>query len=466
MGSFFLVVFFFSIQRKNYSEIGYFAFGIPFLAIMGWWKGRKFMLFIEALNDRQFLLLSTVIFAVLRILWLLSLRTVPDIDFATFDYIAALLSKYRPIHEPLSMYFLLPAWGYPLFLGVWYSLVGQTLFAGKLFNLLLGIASVPLIYIVSRQIAGTLIARMTTILFVLWPTQIMMSSVLASEHLAIFFIMLAFCFLLKETEKHHWRNIAVSAIFLALAYTVRHASIAVLPAAILFLLISSKSAKIPRLKTASALTVSFLAVYALYLAGMTLVYHVTPLGQGLFNLLVGTNVAAKGHWNMEDQEKYFSYGTFPEANVYAKKEVLRRVVSDPGGIVQLMGQKSILTWWNGTYGFYWSTLKVADHHPLTAKILDNKLIFEGIAHYFHLLVLLSCTVGYLSLYSDVNILKYLPIFLVLLCGTGLHMIVETQYRYNYVMIPFLLVIAARGICNGFIRAVPPNSTQISSLSGD
>ncbi|GKT11006.1 glycosyltransferase family 39 protein [Desulforhabdus sp. TSK] len=350
MASFFLVVFFFSIQRKNYSEIGYFALGIPLLAIMGWWRGRKFMLFIEALNDRQFLLLSTVIFAVLRILWLLSLRTVPDIDFATFDYIAVLLSKYRPIHEPLSMYFLLPAWGYPLFLGVWYSLVGHTLFAGKLFNLLLGIASVPLIYIVSRQIAGTLIARMTTILFVLWPTQIMMSSVLASEHLAIFLIMVAFCFLLKETEKHHWRNIAVSAIFLALAYTVRHASIAVLPAAILFLLISSKSAKIPRLKTASALTVSFLAVYALYLAGMTLVYHVTPLGQGLFNLLVGTNVAAKGHWNMEDQEKYFSYGTFPEANVYAKKEVLRRVVSDPGGIVQLMGQKSILTWWNITGG--------------------------------------------------------------------------------------------------------------------
>ncbi|GKT10715.1 hypothetical protein DSTSK_40200 [Desulforhabdus sp. TSK] len=109
---------------------------------------------------------------------------------------------------------------------------------------------------------------------------------------------------------------------------------------------------------------------------------------------------------------------------------------------------------------------MADHHPLTAKIIANKLIFEGIAHYFHLLVLLSCTVGYLSLYSDVNILKYLPIFLVLLCGTGLHMIVETQYRYNYVMIPFLLVIAARGICNGFIRAVPPKSTQISSLSGD
>lgn len=464
MGSFFMVVFFLSIQKNDYSEIGYFAFGIPFLSLMWLWKGRKFILFIEAMNNRWFLVLSIVIFAVLRILWLVSLRTLPHVDFATFDYIAVLLSKYRPIQEDLSMYFLLPAWGYPFFLGIWYSLVGHTLVAGKLFNLLLGIASVPLIYKVSKQIAGTLTARMTTILFVLWPTQMMMSTVLASEHLAIFLIMIAFSFLVKETEKHQMRNVVFSAIFLALAYIVRHASVAVLPAAILLFLISGDSSKILRLKTVSVLTIGFVAVYAFYLAGMTLVYHVTPLSQGLFNLLVGTNVASKGHWNMEDQEKYFSYPTFAEANDYAKKEILRRVTSNPGEIVKLMGYKSILTWWNGTYGFYWSTLKVADD-PLTSEIISNKLLFEGIAHYFHLLILLFCTVGYLSLFSDIDILKYSPILLVLFFGTGFHMILETQYRYNYVMIPFLLIIAAKGICSIYIPA-PPRSVQIPPIPGE
>ncbi|MDY0041855.1 MAG: glycosyltransferase family 39 protein [Desulforhabdus sp.] len=398
------------------------------------------------MSNRRFFVLSIISFTVLRILWFISLRTLPHVDFAAFDYIAELLSRYSPIYEPLPKSLLLPAWGYPLFLGVWYSLVGHSLFAGKLFNLFLGMACVPLIYAVSRQIGGTLTARVTTILFILWPTQIMMSSVLASEHLAVFLIMVAFFFLLKETQKHHWRNLGVSAIFLALAYIVRHVFIAALPAAVVLLIISDNASKISKMKTASVLMICFTGVYALYLGGMTTVYHVTPLSQGLFNLLVGTSVASKGHWNKEDAEMYLSFPTFREANSYAKKEILRRITSNPAGIVKLMGQKSILTWWNGTYGFYWSTLKVSEN-PLTSKILSYRLFFEGIAHYFHLLILLFATMGYLALYSDIKVLKYSPIFFMLVFGTGLHMILETQYRYNYVMIPFLSIIAAKGICS-------------------
>jgi 4-amino-4-deoxy-L-arabinose transferase-like glycosyltransferase len=460
-GWFFLIVAFYSIQKRNeYSDIWYFATGIPLLVIIGLWAGKRFALFIESMNEKLFLGLCVAIFIMLRIIWLVSVRSIPAADFATFDLLASMLSNYEPIDQPIAMQVLLPAWGYPLFLAGWYSLVGQSVFTGKLFNLLLGTASVPLIYILSRQIAGCLVARIATILFVFWPTQIMMTGVLASEHLAVFLAMVAFYFFFEEMKKHRWRNVLLGAVFLSLAFIVRHTLIAVLFASIFLLLFSNNTSKILKLKTVSALMISFLAVYAAYLLAMTMVYHVTPLSQGMFNLLVGTNIASGGHWNKEDAEKYFSHSTFIEANDYAQREVYKRIASNPKGIIKLMLHKSVLTWADGTYGFFCCTLKL-DNNRLTANIVSHQGFLGGIAHYFHLMILLLCAAGCLKPFDHSDIMRYSAILFVILFGTALHSIFETQGRYSYVMFLFVLIIAAKGVCS--LAALHPLARNASAF---
>lgn len=446
LGWFFLVVFFFAIQRNTYSYIWYFTTGIPFLIVVWLWTRKSIIFFIEGLDEKRFVVLCITAFIMTRIVWLISVRSIPHADFATFDFLASLLSRYEPINQPLPRQVLVPAGGYPLFLGVWYSLVGHSLFTGKLFNLLLGAASVPLIYKLAGQISTPLVARITAILFVLWPTQIMMSGVLASEHLAVFLALVAFYFLLKEAANHRLRNVVFCAVFLGLAFIVRYALISALAASIFFLVLSGSTSKILKLKIVSGLTASFLAVYALYLLAMTMVYHITPLSQGMFNLLVGTNVSAAGHWNKEDAEKYFSYPTFVQANEYARQEVFQRITSNPKEALKLMAYKSVLTWADGTYGYYCSTLKLADNR-LTSRIVSHEGFLGGVSQYFHLLIILLSAIGCLKLFYDRDILKYSPILLLVLSGTGLHSILETQGRYSYVMFIFLLIIAAKGICS-------------------
>jgi hypothetical protein len=165
-------------------------------------------------------------------------------------------------------------------------------------------------------------------------------------------------------------------------------------------------------------------------------------------------VSAAGHWNKEDAEKYFSYPTFVQANEYARQEVFQRITSNPKEAIKLMAYKSVLTWADGTYGYYCSTLKLADNR-LTSRIVSHEGFLGGVAQYFHLLILLLSAFGCLKLFYDRDILKYSPILLLVLFGTGLHSILETQGRYSYVMFIFLLIIASKGICS--LNSVNPST---------
>lgn len=104
--------------------------------------------------------------------------------------------------------------GYPAFLGLLFALFGPSLFAAKLANILLYLGILLLAYTIAKRLFGSeLTARMTLLVLVFYPNHIAYSSLLASESLFLFLLLLAVATLLITTKPRLWLFVASGVLF-------------------------------------------------------------------------------------------------------------------------------------------------------------------------------------------------------------------------------------------------------------
>src|SRR5262249_31099047 len=135
-------------------------------------------------TPRALLLVLTAL-VVSRALWIALVPTQPIDDFAWYHDTASRLASgaYRAPRWPSCS--LLSAWGYPLFLARIYARLGSSLLVAALCNLVLGAGAAGLLFLLAQRLFGAPTALLAALLFALWPGQLMFTSVVASEHLAV-----------------------------------------------------------------------------------------------------------------------------------------------------------------------------------------------------------------------------------------------------------------------------------------
>jgi 4-amino-4-deoxy-L-arabinose transferase-like glycosyltransferase len=401
---------------------------------------------LERIPRPVFLGAVLVLFLVSRLIWIQIVPSQPVSDFQSYDTLAKSYALSDPPVSQLPWQYQSYAQGYPLALGGLYRLLGYNHTAAKVLNLLLGAGSLLLIYFLGRRF-GERTARAAALLFLLWPAQLTYSSVLASEHLALLLFLgaLAFLFPVVEAERGGKAALAGGGL-LALAYLAR-GPLGLALAAALVLIFGTQPVRsgLPR---AGGLLAGFLGVFLLALVGMKLAFGIAPLGPGFITLLTGTNFASQGGWNAKDGAAYLAHTTRAEADEYALDTALERIRSNPRRYAKLVLLKLPRTWQEESYGLYWSTYGL-DDFPFRERLLVSRRTFLAGAQSYHLIVLVLALAGTAQAAVAGRTGPSQRLIFLLFLGTVLfHSIFEAQSRYNYWIMPLLILQAAMFLAEG------------------
>ncbi len=135
--------------------------------------------------------------ALIRLLWVLLVPSLPFSDYAEYHGLAVRMIELGAYVTPDGTPTAYRPPGYPVYLAALYSIFGQTYWIPKLLNIVWGTGTVYLIYRLTRSISGEAVARLTTILVAMFPSQIGYTSLLCTEIPATFLLFL-FLVLLEE----------------------------------------------------------------------------------------------------------------------------------------------------------------------------------------------------------------------------------------------------------------------------
>jgi hypothetical protein len=376
--------------------------------------------------------------------WIFWARTTPVSDFAVYHELAARIASGSDLDPPLSS--RLAGWGYPVALGALYRAFGAGLPVAWSFDLLLAAISLVLLVVLTARVAGRRAATFAAALFLVWPEQLVYSSVLASEHLALALTLLALILLVPgprgATSGAAVRS-AAAGVAAGLALSVRPALVSLAVAGTASLMPAMRSAA-SRTAVSAAFAIAVLATVWLWNGALYRALGTGPVGSGWYSLMVGANEATGGKWSKEDLAAFASRSADAPADGFARREALHRIETLGGRYVGLVLRKMGALWRDDGLALRWSTAGRGARG--TPAALETA--YRGASTIFHLALWVLALVGaaYAAFQtgarSEASARGALLLVLFVAAGTLLHGVLETQSRYHYVLEPALLVLAA------------------------
>ncbi len=438
-------------------------------------KNPKMLTAVEAI-----LITLVVISAVAVRLWIIrNLPVQPESDFQTYYKIAELLANGTLLRDGTGYCDYISQFphviGYPYILSKIFMVFGPSVKAGLYLNLTASVLSILFVNRIGRLTCGRAGGFLAMLLVAFWPSQILYINQLASEPVFMCLTLLciwiiAYLFKIPASVKAS-RILMLYVILgtlLGMAGAVRPVAIILLVAMIICTITyRAKASDISRaglIKSlmsrgwigATIVLVSYL-VCSLIISGATaktidreLPGSTVSFG---YNLMVGLNMESKGTWNEEDSkflnDRYMDTGSAQEAHKASRNEAVKRLTKDPLGIANLMFEKYTMLWWNDDYGAYWNLLFLEQQGNLTAdkrELINDITIWNNV--YYIICVYLSLVAGiFLWFRKSVGTKNVLILYFI---GTALlHMILESQGRYHYNILPVFALLAVSGLTEIF-----------------
>lgn len=446
---------------KDWNYPLYTVIGSLALVFIIFFLGRLLSPSLEKLDDRVFLVAVLLVFGLTRLIWIVTIPTLPISDFHMYNELGKTLASGQLLTTEIGKY--INGWVYPIFLGLLYKIFGSgNITAVKFINLLFGLISVYLVYSLGKAVAGEKAARWATILFIFWPVQWMYTNNLATEHLALPMMLGGMLLVIRafRIDSRPWLYAALGGSLLAVGANTRPTILLCLAVAILITLITQRPI-IRMLVILGTLIGSYVLVNIIYLGGLY-VFNDKNLPDSSHSIGMNLFMGARypnGMWHPEDAETVF---TWPEDEYmkYALDASLQRLASySPSQLAFLALQKNYIFWGLPYYGYYWSTVNLANPDILTR--LPNEAL--SVSQYlYQLLVLFAAVWGAVKFLLRGYPYEVGYVILILILAALLHIVWVTDSRYLYVFEPLLFIIAANGLTrthhNADVSEIPFHST--------
>ncbi|WP_159435339.1 glycosyltransferase family 39 protein [Sporobacter termitidis] len=405
-----------------------------------------------------------------RLLVIAHMPVTPASDYKTYYDVAVLLSQ-GGLGASAYIAKFPHVIGYPFVLSLLFRLTGPSVAAGLYLNAAAGLLSAFLTYRIARRLSSRLGGLIALVLAAFWPSQILYGAVLASEPVFTCLMLLAvwlFVYLFKypstlgNTEGSMFLCV-ITGIVLALSAAIRPLSQILLVAAVLSLLTQRVRFDVNERMLHGKLSraacqgwfraLVILLVYVLC-SGLISAAISDTIGYKLpgatvsygYNLMVGVNIDAKGAWNQQDAEFFdqaFAATDSAEAAHRACIDVaLRRIAADPAGVLNLTMEKFTDLWGNDDYGAYWVSLFLGQQGGLTPErqsVIDTMTRWSD---YVYLLGIFFSALCGLRLVRTKDAGPELALFLLVIGTVVLHMVLESQNRYHYFLLPVFAMLSA------------------------
>lgn len=403
-----------------------------------------------------FFLSAMIIIAILlRLFWILNVNTDLFSDFkGYFDY-GAQIAKGFP-HFPNNLYELFPfTVGYPILLAGLFKIFGISLFTVKLFNIFCSVILIVLIYLITNKIFNRKAAYFASFIFAIWPTQIMYTSVPATEHIFIVFFMLSIylTFLIAKSEgKNKVILSVILGISIMFAQFIRPVALMLIPSIFIYIfIIQTKKKFIKTLLNKTAICLIILASYLLcYSVLYCSVFNYTGVDLSKtsagYSLLMGTNLAHGGGWNADDAKIIDEFNGIPEiVQKEAMKRGIDRIKKDPVKFIAgALFIKENFLWSDEGYGYYWSTQTLASESGFAKYLEANNQSTHCIYQIVYIFILIMALFGSIVAFRK-KIFEIIPMLLYSLSIFASFLFLEVQGRYAFPVMPLLIVLSGFGI---------------------
>ena len=403
----------------------------------------------------------------------------PSSDFETYYKLGDLLAKgdllkdsYRQLRDYVAMF---PhTIGFPLLvLKPAFSWFGTSVPVALYTNVAFSAASAALMYGIGHKTAGRMAGLIAMTLMSLWPSHVLYASMVASEPAFTCLLLLSMYLVLIGIRRGpgslYEKNAAwciaallAAGIAMGMANAVRPMAVVLVAAVVLFIFMSDRHRRPP---IHSGAAKQIMSIRSLVLALILLPFLLTNIiltnrvtdairlepASGItasgYNLLVGTNVENKGLWNQENADYfndiYMQTGSATQAHLACMTQAIEYIRANPENVLDLMVYKFRDLWQTDDFGIDWNLLWAGQQELLTPLLSNQLEDLRPIGRMAYFCLLALCAVGAFQALLRQRFRSPLRILALFFLGTAaLHMALETQVRYHYSAIAFLILAAA------------------------
>ncbi|MBU3135385.1 glycosyltransferase family 39 protein [Clostridium gasigenes] len=419
---------------NKYSDILVIILAIVAIGILIWW-GCK----IE--DNKKFLIVLFSTSFIIRLVWVLSIKTEPISDFAFMYEGAQNIAGGNYDYILNSGYF--KTWVYQL--GFTMYLVGIIKFFGdslliiKVFNVLI-VSLIPvIIYLTGKKMGSNKGAKIVSLGYCFYISSIVSTSVLTNQHLATLLFYTGIYLLISNVNrKYKWILIGLS---IGIGDIVRPEGSIVIIAIILFIifknLLDYKEIGKSLAEFLGIIMVITLVSQAASFAVMKEGISNDPLinKDPLWKFVCGLNPDTKGAYSEDDDIYLSGYGT-REGRTKAELGLIKERLSNPKALVKTMSYKTAIMWGANDTSMNLSLTDEVQNN----KYLDILIKIEKIQYMILMIMFLGSIIITIRRKDG---FKNTHLYLIIFIGYFLaHLLIEVQPRYRYFAIPIIFIIQA------------------------
>lgn len=335
-------------------------------------------------------------------------------------------------------------WGYQTGFVIYQGLIlkiFKNAFVLKILNVIYSSVITFLIYIFGKKISSEKSAKFVSMLYMIFPYQIYMNSIMANHHIATFLTYIGILFLLKKDKKI--KDYVIAAILISFGNIMRPEGIIVVFSLILFEVFKLRKEKI---KDTLIKVFIFLIVYLLIGSLSSFVIQKTNINKvGLSNndplwkFVLGFNHEKCGYY--DDNDTYLLQNKEKELKV-----IKQRVFVSPIKMTKLMSCKTINFWLQ-------SNIEAKNEMYMNKKIniMGETINFVDIVNailkfnsYLYIITFLMCIVG--VIFNRKKIIESEAMFFVILMIVTffVYLLIEIQPRYAYFIHVTIFILSTYG----------------------
>ncbi len=400
---------------------------------------------------------AAVVCFALNFLWVLLIRIEPFSDYDEYWQVARALTYGTPIPDAWYVAMYPHILGTASFLSLLIRLFGPSVFAVTAVNVLLTSLSCLLVWRIGRELLPDGGAFLAALLWAVTPGKMMLGSLVFSEPLYTFLILLFLLLFLRLSGRMRVEKggrapvgaiagLALLGLLLAAIQIVRPIAVILLIALALWMLfLRGAEEKNPRLWAAwIAAAACMFGLYSITTSAWN--RHLeTVLDQEIasvpwYNIYVGLNAASDGQYTDADMDLLTAYLNRGQTADEAQKSMIphiRERLASGIDFPRLLSAKLLAFLGNDELGGYTYRFTRSERFVKICMVIGN-IFYYG--------VFLAGMGGLVRMFRSRALSPGLLLPLFFLGLTLAHMLVEVSNRYHYSLIPILIIFAAAGFC--------------------
>lgn len=389
-------------------------------------------------NEKKFVIVLFSIAFIIRLIWVLVIKTEPSSDFAImYDGAQNIVSgNYSYILE--SSYF--KTWvyqlGFTMYLAGIIKVFGNYLLIIKLFNVII-VSLIPVvIYFTGKRLGSNKGAKIASLSYCFYIASIVNTSVLTNQHLATLFFYVGIYLLVSNVNrKYKWIFIG---ILIGLGDVIRPEGAIIIIGILLFIIFKNilnykelgKSILEVFGSIIVIILVSQIASFGIMKAGISK----DPLinKDPLWKFVSGINPETKGTYSEAD-DIYLSGYSMGEERTTAELGLIKERLSNPKDLIKTMAYKVVVMWGTNDTSM---NLSFTDEFQ-NDRYMDIFIKMEKIQYMILMIMFLGSSIIIIKKKEG---FKEYYLYLIIFIGYFLaHLLIEVQPRYRYFSMPIFFI---------------------------